>query len=504
MTRTIAAPPAPLPAASPPRVRPAARRWQPLLVGATATLVAAVGAGTPSYWGDEAASVLSAQRSIPSLLGLLAHVDAVHGVYYLFLHGWIALFGTGELATRIPSAVAVGLAAAGTVVLGTRLLGPRLGLTAGLLFTLLPVTTQYGIEARSYGMVMAAAVWLTVLLLALVRRRERGIWPWAGFALAFAASIHLFVYLLLLAAVHATVVVFARPSRQMVVRWLAATTVAALVSLPFIALCVAQRQQIAFLARRHYATVESVVTGQWFGGSVWVAAAAWSLLLIAVAAGVFLPSHRRIVVIAGVWAAAPTTALLLGNAWLTPMYNPRYTGFSAPAIALLMATGLLALARLLQARGLARAVPASGVALLLLLTVPGFAAQRTQYAKDDGSGLRQTAAEVQARAHPGDGIVFDSSTKPSQRPRLALDLYPARFSGLRDIALLEPYSKRTMLWDRVATLPDIADIARRQHRIWAVELDGDITEVDQLRGLGFRVHSKLAVHRTTIYELVKE
>lgn len=82
-------------------------------IGVFAGALSLVGAGTPSYWGDEAASVLAAARPLPVLFGMLGHIDAVHGVYYVFLHYWIALVGSSEAAVRLPSSVAVGVAAAG-------------------------------------------------------------------------------------------------------------------------------------------------------------------------------------------------------------------------------------------------------------------------------------------------------------------------------------------------------------------------------------------------------
>src|SRR3954469_21605585 len=66
-------------------VRAAARsRFAPAALGVVGGAVAYAGAGTPSYWGDEAASIVSAQRSLPSLFAELGHIDAVHGLYYLF------------------------------------------------------------------------------------------------------------------------------------------------------------------------------------------------------------------------------------------------------------------------------------------------------------------------------------------------------------------------------------------------------------------------------------
>jgi mannosyltransferase len=100
---------------------PAIRRrtaWRlPVGLGLFGVLAAFVGSWVPSFWGDEAASVMSAQRSLPSQFAMLQNVDAVHGVYYLLLHFWIEAFGASEISVRFPSAIAVGFMVAGTFIL---------------------------------------------------------------------------------------------------------------------------------------------------------------------------------------------------------------------------------------------------------------------------------------------------------------------------------------------------------------------------------------------------
>lgn len=59
----------------------------------------------------------SASRTLPELWSLLGHIDAVHGLYYLLMHGWFAIFPPTELWSRLPSCLAIGAAAAGVVVL---------------------------------------------------------------------------------------------------------------------------------------------------------------------------------------------------------------------------------------------------------------------------------------------------------------------------------------------------------------------------------------------------
>src|ERR1700710_940749 len=84
-----------------------------LVLGAAGLVLSASGSWIPSLWGDEAASVLSAERSLPSLFRMLGHVDSVHGTYYLFLHFWIDAFGASELSVRFPSTIAAGFVVAG-------------------------------------------------------------------------------------------------------------------------------------------------------------------------------------------------------------------------------------------------------------------------------------------------------------------------------------------------------------------------------------------------------
>src|SRR5690242_2085253 len=131
----------------------------PLLVGVTAAAVSLGGAGRPSFWYDEAATIsASYSRSLRQLWQMLSNVDAVHGLYYLFMHGWFALFPPTEFWSRAPSALAVGAAAAGVVVLGNQFSSRTVAVSAGIICGILPRATWAGIEARPYAFTMMAAV----------------------------------------------------------------------------------------------------------------------------------------------------------------------------------------------------------------------------------------------------------------------------------------------------------------------------------------------------------
>ncbi|MCD2441541.1 hypothetical protein LQ757_04535 [Agromyces sp. SYSU K20354] len=483
-------------------------RFAAPLLGAAAAVLVFAGAGTPSYWGDEAASVVSAGRPLPSLFAMLAHVDAVHGLYYVFLHGWTGLVGTSEALVRLPSAVAIGFAVAGTVVLGSRLGARSTGILAGVVLAVLPVATRMGIEARSYPFAMAAAVWLTVWFVALVRRHEQRWLVWAAYAAAFAAALYLYLYLALLGFVQLAVVMMLRGTRSTVLRWLAASVLAAVLAGPIILAGTSQSAQVSFLARRDYASAESVMVGQWFGSAEWFAAAGWLLVLAAVATVAFVPAmrgSRPIVVIASVWIAVPTAALFAVDAWVAPTYNPRYLSFCAPALAVLLAVGLRGLgvvvAELSRREGARRIVPLVGLVVIAAVAVPGYLAQRGPYGKG-GADFRQAADVIAATASAGDAIVFDESVRPSRKPRLALNLYPDRFAGLDDVALRAPLATTTGLWDSVTPLDEVDDV-REHARVWAVMEGRHGPELETLRSIGFSVERAIPVNRVVIYEMVK-
>jgi mannosyltransferase len=485
----------------------------PLSLGLLGFFAAFAGSWIPSFWGDEAASVMSAERSLPSLFKELGKVDAVHGTYYFFLHFWIQLFGASELSVRLPSAIAVGILVAGTFVLGRMLGGRNVGIVAALLIAASPRTSYIGADARSYAMSAALGVWLTILLVALIRRRVTGRIAWAGYAVLAALGMYLFLYLGLLLVVHGLYLFSSRRTEGTRRRWMTATAAALVLALPIIVFGYAQRSQVAFLAKRDYGTPYGILVTQWFANNLALAIVSWVLMLSAV--GVAVIAWRRgrrqpsmansrlanfeLIKLGVIWTALPSLLLLAMN-FVSPTYNLRYLTFCIPGIALLMAFGILALRR--------RWIIVGAVAVAVALTIPTDIAQRLPYAKDGGSDIAQTAALIGSEAHAGDGVVFDRTTKPSERPRLGKHLFPSDYAGLVDVALRTPYYKRAGIWDTTWPLSQVTDRLDGINTVWVVELEGstdftDDTDVSTLEGLGYYVANTQTVNRTVIYELTK-
>lgn len=471
-----------------------------MIIGVFATLVSFAGSWIPSFWGDEAVSIMSAVRTLPSLFAALGRIDAVHGTYYLFLRGWIDLFGASELSIRLPSAIAVGLAAAGTVVLGNLLFTRRIAIIAGIVLAVLPRVTSVGSEARSFALWMAVAVWLTVILVRLLAKATVRRLAWLAYALVFAVAIYLFLFLALLAVVHGALILSTPRARGILRRWLEAVGLGVVLAAPVFVWGLAQHNQIDFLASPYQVTFQAVFVEQWFSG-FWLPVVCWALIVLGVVSVIRSGrTGRDGAVLTIAWLLLPTAILLVGNAAIAPMYATRYLTFSAPAAALLIAVGVATLPRIW--------LQASVGVLLIALVVPGYLAQRGPYAKDGGSDWRQVSAIVGAHARPGDVIVFGLTRMPSRMPRLAMYAYPDAYRGLTDIELITAYDRLPGLRDKVARLDTVTARLATTTTVWVVDplpsdRSGIPTDVATLERLGFSLGREFPVHRNGVYELTR-
>ncbi|WP_434316922.1 glycosyltransferase family 39 protein [Leifsonia sp. P73] len=485
------------------------------LFGVLATALAAIGSGIPSLWGDEATSIMSAQRTLPSLFRMLGNVDAVHGTYYLGLHFWGDLVGFSPFAVRLPSAIVVGLATAAVVLLAARLRDARTAVIAGLVCAILPRVTYMGEEARSFAFSAAVAAWLTVLLVAaLDRRRPRAAW-FVGYGVLLAAGTYVFLYTILFVVVHGVIVAVCRPPRRTVRGLLIAVGAAVSAVAPLLVFAIGQHHQISYLGAVPQLSAETLFSGLWFGDSWPLAIAAWALIVVAAAVAIrqwmraarargerfFARGESRLPTLVGVallWLLLPP-AILIAVQSFVPDFTARYVSFCAPAAALLIACGV---DDLLRWRRWAGAV--AGV-LVLALCVPVYVAERTPYAKNQ-SDWAEVSAAIGAHARPGDAVVFDESAKPSKRPRLAEHTYPAGFEDTTDVAIDLPAAKTTSWHDSAYTVRQAAARGRfdRVDRVWLIEYASSRGSVDDygvadLTTLGFHeTTTRIATHRELI------
>lgn len=86
--------------------------WLPLIPAAVTLLAGLQEIQRPSFTQDEAATLVAAHRSFPQLVRMLSTVDVVHGAYYALIGLVVRAGGSGAFAVRLPSAVALAVAAA--------------------------------------------------------------------------------------------------------------------------------------------------------------------------------------------------------------------------------------------------------------------------------------------------------------------------------------------------------------------------------------------------------
>ncbi len=112
-------------------------------------------------WLDEALTVNISRLPLGQIPGALRH-DGHPPLFYVLLHGWMLVFGQGNLAVRSLSGL-FGLALFPLVwIAGKRLAGRRGAVSATVVLALSPYAIRYSTETRMYSLVMvlALAAWL--------------------------------------------------------------------------------------------------------------------------------------------------------------------------------------------------------------------------------------------------------------------------------------------------------------------------------------------------------
>jgi mannosyltransferase len=348
-------------------------------VATVATLVAAVlvawNLGTRSLWLDEASSVEIAGGTWGHLWQRLATREANGGLYFLLLHGWLAL-GRDEATVRALSAVALVVAVPLTWRLGVRLVGSWAGAAGAMLLATQPFAVRFGQEARSYALALLCVVAASLALQRACERPTVARWGTWVVAVALAAYAHV---LTLLAVVAEAVVVRRRIP-------MAAVVAAGALTAPMLwFVLIRDTGQIAWLGppdRGQIAWVLWKLTGEagWMGVAAYAAAAAVALRGGGIGVRLLLA-----------WAVVPFVVLLAVSS-AKPLFLDRYLLMVVPAVVLLAAAGI---ARL---RPPLRTLAALAFVAMHLAGV--VRASRTPSSED----WRGASAIVRAEARPGDAI----------------------------------------------------------------------------------------------------
>ncbi|MGW0839683.1 glycosyltransferase family 39 protein [Streptomyces sp. NPDC002787] len=392
-----------------------------------------------SVWRDEAATWQVARRSTAEIWHMLGQVDVVHGFYYLLMHGLFACFGPGTTTLRLPSVLAMAVAAACVAVIGRRLAGVWAGLGGGLAFGLLPAVQFYLQEGRPYALIAAGAGISTLLLVTALQRtearagagtreRERGGRGahWAAYGGVILVCALLNWLSLLIVPAHAATLAWTRAPGAMWRRWAAASAVAVTGVLPLILFSRRQSGQVS-----------------WIPPLTWHMLIGPAVLLAIGGLGALLnrPRVGRLSVAAvGLPLLAVPQIGLIGLSLIQPLLLDRYVLFSMLGVALLIGAALSAAvqaARPRFPRASSWLVPVL-VAAAMVALLPHSLAKRSPESRVDD--VLAAAVHVRRLKQPGDAVVF----MPSARRDTAL-VSPDHFAGTRDIALaLSPGTSGTL------------------------------------------------------------
>ncbi|MGH3190232.1 MAG: glycosyltransferase family 39 protein [Streptosporangiaceae bacterium] len=501
--RGLAEPGSAEPGQAVPKERKGLARWADWLVIAvpavTAFVVGGYEIGGPSLWRDEAYTRDAITRPVGKIFALLARTDAVHGAYYLLMHFVVDLIGTSATALRFPSLCAMVVATGFTAAIGRRAamlvqapdgaaggrtLVPALtGLLSGLVFATAPFMTYYAQMARSYAIVTMVATIASYLLL---RAYPGGGWRWwsaYGAAVALTGLFNVFG-LLILAAHGVTLLLTAttgavRPGRQpgrrigrFPVGWLAASAAAVVVLVPLLRITYGQRGQISWLTRPDFETIASLCRD--FAGSSELIAPVGLLALGGVTACCLADDWRPLnpAAIALPWLVVPPF-LLIAVSFVDPVYDQRYVEFCLPALAILVASGMVGLVRLAFSPRLRRAwrawrawlppaaaaVVALGIAVLLV--GPQATIRQTSQRPDN---LRLASAIVAANERPGDVVFY-----LPLNARVLGTGYPAPFRKLRDLAAARSaVASNTLAGTEINSPALLASRFTNVQRVWVV------------------------------------
>jgi mannosyltransferase len=366
------------------------------------------------FWIDEGLSVGIADRSLGSIPGAL-RLDGSPPLYYLLLHGWIAVAGRSEVATHALSLLFALLAIPAAWWAARTLFGARTAWMGALLVATNPFLTHYAQETRMYALVVLLGILASGCFARayaftgteeapdrIARRRFA-----AGFALALAAMLYTHNWALFFAtgcgAAWLGLLAGAPPDarRDLLVDGLIGFGGALVLYLPWLPTFVFQVQHTgAPWSEPPELSALLGVPGRLLGTvaqlGLLLAAGAGVMVLLDRAGGRLGPRGRATATLLAVFVATVLAAWLASQ--LSPAWASRYLAVALPPLLLLVSAGLAHAGRL-------------GLVGVLL----GAAGLGGDGGPTEKSNVREISQAIAPSLSRGDLVV---STQPEQIPVL--------------------------------------------------------------------------------------
>jgi hypothetical protein len=443
-------------------------------------------------WLDEALSVNLARLPLGDLHEALKH-DGAPPLYYVLLHVWTGVFGTGNVAARSLSGLCMAGAVAATWFAARRFAGTTVAWVAVVIMAMNPYAIRYATEARMYALEMLLVAFGTV---ALQRALEA---PTLGRLTVFGLLVGLLVYtqywafyLVLVVALLLGLLAWRGAQRDAARRALIALAIGVATFLPWVPTFLYQRAHtgtpwgtpvlpgipLGYTVRDFAGGASGTTADRQEGWLLFFVV--FALLLL----GVFArtvddrrlevdvrtqpPARAVTFVFAGGLAVALSLNYLAGGA-----FQSRYSAIVFPFFILLVARGL----------GLLRDPRIFGavITVVVLLGVAGgvrnVVTQRTQ--------AGEVARVLRAEAKPGDLVVYCPDQLAPSVHRLAskgLDEveYPS-FAGPQRVDWVDYKARLARV--NLQAFADAALARAGTHTLWYVSAPGYITHVGKCEAL---------------------
>lgn len=257
-------------------------------------------------------------------------------LYFLALDSWVAQVGESALPARMLSIVGAMLGLAATYAVGSKLFDRWTAWIALIVMGTSSFFVYYAREARMYS-----------LLLALASLSMWAYWRWQSepsyshtvvYAISMAVLLYTHYYGLLIVAAQVLHLLVVAP--RQIGRWLLCGGLALWLFTPWLPVWIEQVRlhphgPLAQPAPTNEATVTWLVLMLTSGLSIWMAAPyALGRALLRI------PRYRSALLLLLVWLLLTPISALAFNAYVAPLYQPRYIIGILPALALLIAYGL--------------------------------------------------------------------------------------------------------------------------------------------------------------------
>ena len=440
--------------------------------------------GHRSLWLDETFSFAFISRSWEAILTnpvLMKETSELNPpLYFVFLAGWTALFGTDEFALRLLSVVFGVGAIILTGVLGSFLYDRRTGLLAALFMAVMTYPLRYSQEARGYALFLVLTLGSFYYCARCLQNGQRRDWfAYLGFTVALSYTHTYWVFPVL--AQNLYVLLFYWTERATLLRWLGTQTIVALCFLPWLPRLFMQVEQVTHAQfglqllhssfphlRFHILTS----TLQDYVSFLAPPRIVWAYLLLAVIGTLCITAgggrwqwrHLRKSIESYTWEIkvddvrrSSFLLLWLFCALVVPfvfshftkmLFHPRYTITAIPALYLLLARGVWQ-------------VPTNfgrGVIVLFIAVISLTSLQRYYEREGHGEPWREWVTYLAQQTEPGDVIVIfpDYVTIPVE--------YYAK--GTLAYHVLPKVDKQALVTDSIGSLLD--EWSQGRKRLWFV------------------------------------